>query len=70
MRRLLNENRSFDALTLADWRAHSPLFEADVAAAITPAASVARKRTPQSTQPEAVRAALDEVRGWIKREQR
>ncbi len=69
VRRLLHENRSFDSLTLDDWRMHSPLFEADVAAAVTPAASVARKRTPQSTQPEAVRAALDEARGWIQREQ-
>jgi argininosuccinate lyase len=65
VRRLLNEHRSFDSLTLDDWRMHSPLFGPDIAAAITPAASVARKRTPQSTQPEAVRAALDEVRGWI-----
>jgi argininosuccinate lyase len=65
VRRLVNENRSFDSLTVEEWRAHSPLFAADVAAFITPAASVERKRTPQSTQPEAVRRALDEVRDWI-----
>ena len=33
--------------------------------AITPAASVGRKRTPQSTHPDAVRAALSELREWL-----
>jgi argininosuccinate lyase len=65
VRRLLNENRSFESLTVADWRAHSPLFEADVASAITPAASVQRKRTPQSTHPDSVRNALRELNGWL-----
>jgi argininosuccinate lyase len=68
VRRLLIDRRSFDSLTLEEWRAHSPLFAPDVAAFITPAASVARKRTPQSTQPEAVRRALDEVRDWIRKQ--
>ena len=65
VRRLMTENRSFDSLTLEDWRSHSPLFEADVAAAITPAASVHRKRTPQSTHPDSVQRALDELRKWL-----
>ena len=65
VRQLLTENRSFDSLTVDDWRAHSPLFEADVAAAITPAASVQRKRTPQSTHPDAVRDALNELKKWL-----
>jgi argininosuccinate lyase len=68
VRRLLHEGRSFDSLTPAEWLAHSPLFEADVAAFITPAASVERKRTPQSTRPEAVRRALDEFRDWIRKQ--
>jgi hypothetical protein len=38
-----------------------------VHAAVTPAASVARKRTPQSTNPEAVAAALIELREWMVR---
>ena len=66
VRRLLQERRSFDSLSHAEWQTHSPLFDADVQAAITPAASVARKRTPQSTHPEAVAAALAEVRGWLR----
>ncbi len=65
VRRLVQEQRSFDSLTFDEWRAHSPLFEADVREAITPAASVRRKRTPQSTQPEAVREAIAELRRWI-----
>jgi argininosuccinate lyase len=66
VRRLLAEHRSFESLTADEWRTHSPLFDADVTAAITPAASVRRKRTPQSTHPDAVRRALDEVRSWIR----
>jgi argininosuccinate lyase len=65
VRRLVEERRSFEALTLEEWRAHSPLFDADVRAAITPAASVARKRTPQSTHPDAVAQALSELRAWL-----
>jgi argininosuccinate lyase len=65
VRQLLTENRSFDSMTLDDWRAHSPLFEADVTEAITPAASVQRKRTPQSTHPDSVRDALTELKQWL-----
>ena len=65
VRRLLREGRSFEDLSLEEWRRHSGLFEADVEAAVTAAASVARKRTPQSTNPDAVASALEEVRGWL-----
>ena len=65
VRRLVEEGRGFESLTLAEWRSHSPLFDADVQAYITPEASVARKRTPQSTEPDAVAAALADVRKWI-----
>jgi len=65
VRRLVGERRSFDTLTIDEWRAHSPLFDADVASAITPRASVARKRTPQSTHPDAVADALKNLRRWI-----
>jgi argininosuccinate lyase len=65
VRRLIEEGRSFDSLTLDEWHTHSSLFDGDVRSAITPAASVARKRTPQSTNPEAVAAALNELRAWI-----
>jgi argininosuccinate lyase len=65
VRRLLAEDRSFDALTLDEWRAHSALFDSDVLTAITPSASVARKRTPQSTHPDAVAQSLAHLREWI-----
>ena len=65
VRKLLAEARSFDAMTIDEWRAHSPLFEPDVAEWVTPAASVARKRTPQSTHPDAVAQALADARRWI-----
>ncbi|MCA1561737.1 MAG: argininosuccinate lyase [Acidobacteria bacterium] len=66
VRRLVREHRSFDSLTQEEWRTHSHHFEPDVADAITPAASVCRKRTPQSTHPNAVAAALAELRQWLK----
>ena len=52
-------------LSLEEWRRHSPLFEADVRMAITPAASIAKKRTPQSTHPDAVRTSLAELQRWL-----
>ncbi|HEX6973881.1 MAG TPA: argininosuccinate lyase [Vicinamibacterales bacterium] len=65
VRTLVAERRGFEALTLDEWRAHSPLFDADVKEFITPEASVARKRTPQSTHPDSVAAALADVRRWL-----
>ncbi len=65
-RRLLAEKRSFEDLSPAEWRGVSELFEADIVPRITAAASVAARQTPQSTRPEAVRAALDELRTWLR----
>jgi argininosuccinate lyase len=67
VRRLVNEGRTFDQLTLDEWRQHSPLFGEDVGHAVTPLASVRRKQTPQSTAPGAVAAALAETRDWLAR---
>jgi argininosuccinate lyase len=66
VRRLLAEGRDFSALTLAEWRDASELFGEDAPRAATALASVQARRTPQSTNPEAVRAALDDCRRWIK----
>ncbi len=65
VRRLVEERKSFENLTLEEWQSHSPLFEADVRKAITPAASIAKKRTPQSTHPDAVSVSLGELRRWL-----
>jgi argininosuccinate lyase len=66
VRRLIREGRSFESLSLAEWREHSPLFGEDVKRAIAPEASIARKKTPQSTNPHAVAAALAETRAWAR----
>jgi argininosuccinate lyase len=65
VRRLLEQQRTFDHMSIEEWRGHSPLFDADIRTAITPAASIARKRTPQSTHPDAVAAALAELHAWL-----
>ena len=64
-RRLLDESRDFESLTLADWQQYSDLFQADVIGRVTATASVAARRTPQSTHPVAVAAALQDLKRFI-----
>lgn len=66
VRRLIEEKRSFDDLSLADWQQHSSLFGEDVKQAVTPLASILKKQTPQSTSPAAVASALSETKEWLK----
>ena len=63
--RLAKEQRDFASLTVADWQGASEFFGADIVNRVTPEASVAAKRTPQSTAPAAVQAALVEAEGWV-----
>jgi argininosuccinate lyase len=65
VRRLLAEGRDFGDLTMAEWHEASELFGEDAPRAATAMASVQARTTPQSTNPAAVRAALDECRGWL-----
>ncbi|MGE0592839.1 MAG: argininosuccinate lyase [Vicinamibacterales bacterium] len=65
VRQLLAEGRDFSALSRDEWMAASELFGADAAQAATPRASVEAKRTPQSTSPDAVRAAIAECQAWV-----
>jgi argininosuccinate lyase len=65
VRKLILEQRDFETLSLAEWRAASELCEPDVIARITPSQSVEAKRTPQSTAPDAVSARLADVRKWL-----
>lgn len=65
VRELLAAGRDFDALSLEEWRAYSDLFGDDVREATSAAASVRARRTPQSTHPDAVAAALRETRAWL-----
>ena len=64
VRKLIVEQREFGSLSLDEWRASSDRFEADVVERVTPAASVAAKRTPQSTAPGAVQQAIAESEAW------
>jgi argininosuccinate lyase len=65
IRRLLAEGRDFSDLTMAEWREASEMFGEDAPAAATALASVRARRTPQSTNPDAVRRALEECRRWV-----
>jgi argininosuccinate lyase len=65
VRRLLGEGRDFSDLTLAEWREASEMFGEDAPKAATALASVQARRTPQSTNPDAVAAALRECREWV-----
>jgi len=67
VRRLLAEGRDFSTLTMAQWREASEMFGEDAPRAATALASVQARRTPQSTNPEAVRAALTECQAWVKK---
>ena len=67
VRQLLAEGRDFSDLTLAEWRDASEMFGEDAPRAATALASVRAKRSPQSTNPESVGAALEECREWIRR---
>lgn len=66
VRQLVRDGRTFESLSLTEWRSYSPLFAADVHDSISAAGSVARRTTPQSTRPESVAAALEEMRSWLR----
>jgi argininosuccinate lyase len=65
VRKLVAEGREFSSLTVDEWQAASELFGDDIARRVTPSISVAAKRTPQSTAPSAVDAALADVYRWL-----
>jgi argininosuccinate lyase len=67
VRRLVTEGRDFSDLTMAEWREASEMFGEDAPLAATALASVKARRTPQSTNPDAVTAALAECRAWIEK---
>jgi argininosuccinate lyase len=65
VRTLVESGTDFAELTLDDWRAFNPLFDADIAVAVTPESAVRSRKTPQSTNPDAVAAALEDAAGWL-----
>jgi argininosuccinate lyase len=67
VRKLVTDGRDFGSLTVSEWRQASDSFDADIVTRVTARASVAAKRTPQSTAPGAVAVALAEVQQWLSR---
>ncbi len=67
VRSLIARGQDFADLDLEAWQSYSPLFEADVRAAVTPRASIDARRTPQSTAPAAVASRLADMREWLAR---
>jgi argininosuccinate lyase len=65
VRRLLADGRDFESLSLAEWQQAHALFGDDVQQHINALASVKVRKTPQSTNPDAVRAALADTRTWL-----
>ena len=64
VRTLLERGRTFESLSVAEWREFSDLFDEDVRQ-VTARQSVEARTTPQSTAPAAVAAALSDLRRWL-----
>lgn len=67
VRQLVAQKRDFESLSLEEWKQAHALFGDDVKQHITAAASVRVRKTPQSTNPDAVKAAIAENRAWLAR---
>ena len=65
VRDLYTDGKDFSALSLADWRKYDASFEDGIFKVITPEAAVAARRTPQSTNPQAVAHALADLKRWL-----
>ena len=68
VRDLVERGRDFETLSLTEWQAYNELFAEDITTQITGRGSVEARRTPQSTNPDAVTAALAELRVWVRRQ--
>jgi argininosuccinate lyase len=65
VRTLIERGRSFESLSVEEWKALDAHFEADVVDKVTARQSVAARKTPQSTAPDAVASALADARKWV-----
>jgi argininosuccinate lyase len=66
VRTLASQGRDFQSLTLDEWRAACADFGPEIVDRVSPRASVAAKRTAQSTAPDAVATALADVERWLR----
>jgi len=67
VRDLYSRGQSFDVLTLTDWQKYDSRFDEGVFKALSPESAVAARLTPQSTNPDAVAAALSDTKTWVAR---
>lgn len=65
VRDLLAEGRDFTSLLPEEWQRYDSRFSDDTGKHITSLASVEARRTPQSTNPDAVALALAAVETWV-----
>jgi argininosuccinate lyase len=65
VRQLAARGAELTSLTSDGWRALNPLFSADIVSRLSVTGAVASKKTPQSTAPGAVAAALRQAREWL-----
>ena len=66
VRDLVTAGRDFASLSTDEWRRYHTLFDETIREAITPEAAVRARRTPQSTHPDAVARALEELDTWLR----
>ena len=65
VRDLASKGADFSSLSPADWKAYDALFDEDVEQWLSPEAAVRNRRTPQSTNPDAVKARIAEARARL-----
>ncbi len=68
VRTLIQQGRSFESLSAEEWRRFDAHFDADVLEKVTSRRSVEARKTPQSTAPAAVAAALAEAHAWVRQQ--
>ncbi|HUF22614.1 MAG TPA: argininosuccinate lyase [Vicinamibacterales bacterium] len=66
VRDLAAKGEDFSSLSPADWKAYDALFDEDVEKWLSPEAAVRNRRTPQSTNPDAVRSRLRDAAARLK----
>jgi argininosuccinate lyase len=65
IRRSLDANTPLSKLPIEDYKAISPIFDSDVYAVFDFVASVAKRKTPGGTAPEAVRQQITQAEDWL-----
>lgn len=67
VRQLVATGADLTSVTADEWHGFNPLFSADIVSRLSASGAIATKKTPQSTAPDAVAAALLQAREWLAR---